>query len=281
MPTHLENHGIAPGPQQRPSDFVAGVFTPITYEVRNPSGDWRPFLVERENQFGLQDSMSCVSFSAVSAIEMQEKFLTGVERNYSDRWIAKMSNTTPQGNWLYKVAEAIEEVGLVRELSYPAPPNYTFDQYHAPIMTEVLTKLIAEGARWNQQWQFKAEFIPATKEAMLKHIKHAPLQIVIPGHAVVEFLCEADIVRYFDTYPPHEKTTPYSNIQAVMKPLLTRKPMIKRYKVNDHGKLGILTIPDGSFSDPILWAKNQEHYEFLLKFYEIPDNAPTVSFPEV
>ena len=217
------NHGVILG--QRPEDWVAGSISGLTYEVINPSGDWRPYLPTKEIQFGREDSMACVSFSLINAIEIQEKFLTGKETNYSDRFLAKRSDTTQFGNYLYKVADVVRKEGIVKETSYPTLPNYTFAEYYAEIKEPLLTDLLIEGKQWLERFTFNYEFIPLDKAELLKHIKQAPLQVVIPGHAVVGFLCEQDIINYFDTYSPHEKTTPYSMVQAVLKPVLKLKNM--------------------------------------------------------
>jgi hypothetical protein len=238
-------HGVKLG--MRPEDWIAGKVGALTYEVRNPSGDWRKSLVKKECQKSKEDSMSCVSFSATTSIEIQEKFLTGIENNYSDRWIAKMSDTMPDGNWLWKVGDAVRNLGMVQESSYPAPANYTFAQYHAAIPEPKLSELKAEGQKWKEKWDVKTEFIEGTglgvwhtkKEDLIKHLKHAPLQIVIPGHAVVDILCEEDVVNYFDTYYPFEKKTPYSNIQTAYKYVLTPKNMTNSLIVKNGEEFGI------------------------------------------
>ena len=245
MSEEFVEHGVKLG--FRPEDWVAGSIGALSFEERNPSGDWRPYLVAKEYQKAKEDSMSCVSFSAISSIEMQEKFLTGVERNYSDRWIAKMSGTTVDGNWLWKVGDTIRNLGLVAESSYPAPANFTFAQYHAEIPEAKKQELLKEGQAWKQKWDVKTEFINTSigmwytvKEDLMKHIKHAPLQIVKPGHAIVNFLCEQDIVNYFDTYKPFEKKLAYSNIQTAYKYVLTPKNMYTTKKVKVNGAYGVL-----------------------------------------
>ncbi len=245
-------HGVILG--NRPEDWVAGSIGALSFEERNPSGDWRPYLPTREKQKGKEDSMSCVSFSALSSIEMQEKFLTGKENNYSDRWIAKMSGTTAEGNYLWKVGDAVRNLGLVAETSYPAPLNFTFAQYHAEIPAAKKAELLAEGSVWKQKWDVKTEFINTSiglwstaREDLTKHLKHAPIQIVIPGHAIVNIFCEADLARYFDTYNPFEKTTPYSNIQTAYKYVLTPKNMYTTKKVKVNGAFGVLVdMPNNS-----------------------------------
>ena len=102
-----QNHGVKLG--RRPTDFIAGQ---IPYEVRNPSGDWTKFIPSGERQYNrTADSMSCVTFSLLNAIETYEKFWTGSSNNYSDRWTAKMSQTTVEGNWLWMVAETVKQFG--------------------------------------------------------------------------------------------------------------------------------------------------------------------------
>lgn len=251
MPEYIE-HGVLLG--NRPEDWVAGSIGALSFEERNPSGDWRPYLVKKEYQKGKEDSMSCVSFSACTTIEMQEKFLTGIEKNYSDRWIAKMSGTTPDGNWLYKVGDTVRNLGMVEESSYPAPPNFTFAQYHADIPEPKLSELKAEGLAWKQKWDVKTEFINTSiglwttvKEDLRKHLKHTPLQIVIPGHAIVNIFCEEDLVHYFDTYNPFEKKTTYPNIQTAYKYVLTPKNMYTTKKVKINGAYGVLVdMPNNS-----------------------------------
>ena len=55
--------------------------------------------------------------------------------------------------------------------------------------------------------------------------------------------------------------------------------MVRRFKVDDHGKLGVMLITDGAFDTPIFWAKNEAMYERLLADYEVPANAPTIQVP--
>lgn len=275
----MENHGIILG--QRPQDYMAGAFTFISYGERNPSGDWRPYLPVKEIQYGKEDSLSCVSFSAANALEVQIKHQTGQEINFSDRWLAKMSGTTREGNWLYKVGDTVRKFGMVLETDYPTSPNYTFDQYHADIPEPLYSELIEKGKAFLRQWDVKTEFVPATKEAMLKHIKHAPLQIVLPGHAILNFLCEQDVVNYFDTYAPHEKKAPYANVEAAYKYVLTPKDMPepkKFLKINDGGKIYIAVLQ--GFGGTLVAAKSMQALDELTNALEVPADAPTFTYPQ-
>lgn len=276
----MDNHGIILG--QRPEDYQAGAFTFISYEERNPSGDWTPYLVTKEKQYGKEDSLSCVSFSGCSSIEIQEKFLTGKETNYSDRWIAKMSGTTRQGNWLYKVGDTIRKSGLVLETSYPAPANYTFDEYHADIPEPLFSTLRTEGMAWLGQWDVKTEFIPTDKVSLQKHLKHAPLQVVIPGHAIV-YVVKADEnnLTLFDTYPhsgDYLFQVPYTAVEAAYKYVLTPKQVTKRFIINDNGKLGVLTLE--GFTGTAQFCDNFNEWPDFKKLLKVDDSTPVIQIPQ-
>ncbi len=219
MIEQVKNYGVKLG--KRRDDLMAGAkVSALPYEVKNLRGDWWAFLPPGEWQKSDDgDSMSCVTFSMLNAIETQEKQQTGVQVNYSDRWIAKMANTSRDGAYLYQVVDAIREFGLVKEESYPAPESYTWDEYHAPIPESLLSKLKAEGQEWLKKWDPSYEWVEVDFESLIKHIKHAPLDVVIPGHAIMNFKNEKDIIHYFDSYEPWLKQT--DRILAAMKILLT------------------------------------------------------------
>lgn len=68
MADKIKNYGVILG--SSPTTYGAGV---LPYEIRNPSGDWEPFIPPGEWQKSDNgDSMSCVTFSAINSIETQE-----------------------------------------------------------------------------------------------------------------------------------------------------------------------------------------------------------------
>lgn len=223
MPEKIINRGVILG--RRPSDFVAGT---LPYEVRLQDGNWKQFLPLGEWQNGVNfDSMACVAFSLLNCIETQEFMLTGKRINYSDRWTAKMSNTQPNGNYLYLVADTVRKYGLVKEESWPCPVNPNWNSYYADPDPATQKKLLAEGQEWLRTHQLAYEWLTTSLDDILKHLKHCPLQVIIPGHAIESFFEEAEVVNYFDSYgggsgtDPFEKKTQRSNLQDVFKPLLT------------------------------------------------------------
>ena len=136
MNNTIKNYGVLLG--QRRTDYIAGT---LPYEVRNSSGDWEQYLPTGEKQFNRNmDTMACVSFSALNAIEVQYKFLTGEEINLSDRFTATMSGTTPKGNYLWKVADSLRHDGVVPEYSWPSPQDFTWDTYYSPVPVDTINQ---------------------------------------------------------------------------------------------------------------------------------------------
>lgn len=211
------NYGIIEG--KRDTDWLAGT---LPYEVRNPSGDWTAYLPPGEWQrVQNTDFMACVTFSALNVLETQYKFF-GKTINFSDRFTAKVSGTTPQGNYLWAVADSIRNVGVVTEDQWPVPPNPTWDSYYSPIPQSVYDAAIRPNMRYESLPQ------PFTRDDLKYHLKHCPLQVTTPGHAIELFVSEHDVDRYFDSYSPFKKeyTSPFvSAMKLVYYDSITETPM--------------------------------------------------------
>ena len=218
-----QNSGVILG--KRPEDYVGGT---IPYEVRNPSGNWDASLPSGEWQrFNFFDSMACVTFSALNIIETQLRYLQGRTPNFSDRFIAKMSGTTPRGNHLWKVADTIRLEGLVEEQDWPTPPTFDWNTYYAEIPQEIKQK--AQKYRIQYEWLNSVD-----KSYLLNQLKHAPIQIVVNnGTHAVELYNESDVHHYFDSYEPWRKTT--SEMSWPLKIVVTLQIM-QFQKLNDGAK---------------------------------------------
>lgn len=214
---------------RRSTDYVAGDVAEagsLPYEVKNESGDWLAYLPSGERQSNRNgDSQACVTFSALNSIETQQKFLTGFADNYSDRWTAKRSETMPNGNFLWKVADTIRKEGLILETDYPAPSTYTWAEYHADIAEPLASQLVAKGKTWLENWGIGYEWINLLPETLIRHLKHAPIQAVFPAHAVMiyKFDPKADVLYYLDSYSPFLKARARSEFNSALKIVLTPK----------------------------------------------------------
>lgn len=217
----FKNYGVIN--EIRDTDYLAGT---LPYEIRNESGDWTWYVPKGENQYSqATDTMACVSFSFLNCLETQVKFLTGQEIDFSDRFLAKISNTTHQGNYLSVVADAFRHNGCVIENEWPAPANFTWEEYYAEIPQEVKDKAL--GIR--ELYEVTYEWVDVDNPSLQHHLKQAPLQLVIPGHAICGVYEQADIFKFFDSYAPYLKD--YTNPPMyAMKIVLTlkKKPLTEK-----------------------------------------------------
>lgn len=231
------NKGVILG--QRDTDWVAGA---IPFEELNPSGDWTAWLPPGEWQYVNNfDLMACVTFSALNCIETVYHFRTGYKLNFSDRFTAYMSGTTTNGNWLWKVGDSIRKDGVVLEAKWPTPQNATWENYYVNPPLDVIN----EAKTFLNDWTINYEFIDFSKESLLKHLKHSPIQVVIPGHAVMLFASTQQVNKYFDSYEPFikERTEGFA---SALKYVMTPKTM-QTLVMLDGGK-DIWLVRDGKRS---------------------------------
>src|SRR3990167_10083955 len=107
----------------KPDDYVFGA-SPVPYEEINPSGDWSDYLPTRERQnLHNIETYACVTFTTLNAIEILIRKQYGLERNYSDRFLAMVSGTKEGGNTPNTVAEFLRKVGVVGEEVWPFSPD--------------------------------------------------------------------------------------------------------------------------------------------------------------
>lgn len=193
---------------------------------------------ERQRQNGFEP-LSCTSYAVCNAIEMifnykLEKELTKHDRqwldekgylnekgkiNFSDRFLAEMSDTTEDGNYIHKVAKIAATVGLVPEKDYPYPKDPTWDKYYKEINDDLKKKgkEFLERFTLGYQWTDKLE----------EDIKESPIVVVVHAwkknddglyykagdfnHAVVKYRKGNWI---FDSYRPFFKQVTSDNLQT-------------------------------------------------------------------
>lgn len=214
---------------QRPTDYVAGKVGAIQYKVRNPSGDWRNFVVRGEKQWYPNfDTFACTAYANNNSAEIQLKYLTGVELNFSDRALSVLAENTQQGNYLYKPADIGRKLGRILEQDWPddAGDPKSWQEYNKPVSEDVLKKRV----RFKEEY----EWIDPSRASIEYHLKQAPILIVIGyGQALHNVVCvhsDAQGLWYFDSYDPWLKVTtqlPKSALKLIVTPvtntLLVRK----------------------------------------------------------
>jgi len=186
----------------RPLDYVYGAETGIPEKlIINVSGDWTKHLPTNERQkLSGFDVLACVSFSAANVLEIlfnyhlknklftlqQERFLKlagYIDKegnvNFSDRFIAKVSGTTKNGNSLWRVWDAIRAHGLVPENEWPFTKQQTdWESYYAEIPDSVK----ARGTQFKAFFDIRYEWAiitpqPASIDIFKKLLQYSPIQV--------------------------------------------------------------------------------------------------------
>jgi len=231
---NMENFGVLQGNELelRPEIWLCGGSTGIIDDIT--VNDWTPYLPENERQSRYNlDSMGCVSFSACNTLEtlfnyyyindllsvedrvwLKEKgYIVNGKINFSDRFIAKMSGTTENGNYFYIVGDTIRKSGLVPESSWGWNEPFNWDQYYSEVSEEVVDL----GLQFAERFKINYEFV-SKNDLISEALTHSPLQVgvyawanengeyVFPegksaNHGVENF----KVWDIFDTYDPFIK----------------------------------------------------------------------------
>lgn len=199
-------------PKIEKTDWKVGAEGIIYKEVCQ---DWAPFLPTYEAQIGQYvATQACVTFSALNCIETQLK-QQGININLSDRFTAKMSGTTMNGNTLQAVLDSIRNDGWLLEEDYPFDRSreglVSWEKYYQEIPQELKDKAkknLAE-ATWqvNYEWVNIGQCQPDL-EVLKYHLKQAPLQRATSygsglcnyEHATMIYKIDKTGIYVFDSY---------------------------------------------------------------------------------
>ena len=158
--------------ESSPADYIFGAGSQDCL-VKIPLQEREQYLPKGERQFGREDFMDCATRSPINLLA--EKFtyaykngLLSLENrkwlekkgyvtpwgvDFSDRYIAILSETTRSGNSLKAPIEAIRKNGLIPKPMLSASEDMTFDQYH----TGVTEKMKALGQEFLQRFTINYE----------------------------------------------------------------------------------------------------------------------------
>lgn len=230
----IDNFGLIDS-SPKPNDWEVGGFTPLGRQSLNSYGDWTEFLPLPEYQNNNFDRLACVSYSLLNCLEILYKFLTQTDRNFSDRFLAKMSRTTKEGNTLERVFDTARDIGLVDEVLW-ADVNTNWDDYYQ----EIPINIINEAYEFKNDWSLYREWVnPYEKDLIYNSLKDAPLQITVAyttgegilkptgrhNHAVCLF--NAEYGKYWEIFDHYTQTIKKYHwdyvFGAILKPTLNRK----------------------------------------------------------
>lgn len=226
---------------------------PTDWNVSGESGvvykeicqDWTPYLpVYETQQTSLIATQACVTFSALNCIETQlaqQGVIVG-ERGFSDRFTAKMSGTTANGNTLQKVLDSIRNDGWLLEEDYPFVENWNEYYQEIPQALKDKAKENLKNADWqvNYEWFNIGECHPNLAEVS-KQLKQAPLQRATSyssgncnfEHATMLYKINSEGIWIYDSY----------NGGIVKNPLTYAMPALMKIVVSPKVSTEWLMIP--------------------------------------
>lgn len=211
------NTGFIPiGPDR--TDYLGGT---IPFEVRIKDGQWPEkyitSITEAQNRGGFEP-MSCVSHSNCNIVEMQlnymidrgilksgvpaydflkkNKYLTKDNKvSLSERFLAKVSNTSRQGNSMKRVADAARHYGYVPQTLWPYSKDInSWNEFYKKIPQEVYKM----GEEFNKYFELQYEWL--TKSQIVEHLQHAPIQV---GTAICGNWFGNEIIKPCNLNPSH------------------------------------------------------------------------------
>lgn len=230
----------------QPSDFIAGVNSPLVLELLNTTRDWTLDSPQGERQAVPFETFSCVSQTVVRKIVARLNLILRVgilQKDYpaayefatknryiadgkfdcSERFLAVVSGTDPtKGNSGRKVCQAARDFGMVPEWMLPDEGLENRDEYYCktPASQALLAKAIEMGKESKTYFDISWESIPT--DLSDQYLAQAPVMWFIPicagyeSKAVVP-ACNQEIIHAVMEIRPRD---PNKHIQDSYDPFL-------------------------------------------------------------
>ena len=121
--------------------------------------DFTKSFVKFENQsIPNFETYACTCFASTTQIEIQEKRQYGIEKNYSDRWLAIISGLNGSGGTdPQRVYQAIRDYGLIPEDMLPFSGDINTAEEYFSFKGANREECYAEGRRWLEKYDFRYE----------------------------------------------------------------------------------------------------------------------------
>lgn len=239
--TQPENRGLLTEPIVFGKDGVFGSATSYAGKhVVRPDGQWDTVEYERQSS-GDFDTFSCVSFGLNNQEELYMLNRYGIKKNHSDRALARMSDTQPNGNTPQKVYEARRKKGFLFENEWPWP----FDVKEWSVyMMEIPRNLIILAIGYSAEWRFWHDYVPMNPVSIKEALKYSPVAVsvaLMPDEngvyykpvgwrdthfAVLRGYYDNGDWKLLDTYLPYEKRVRSNTIFEVGKVIEIQRQII-------------------------------------------------------
>ena len=156
-------------------DYVLGA-SPLTKSVIKPDGQWTQDLPQDEIQKGRYvETMGCVGYSMLNAIEILAKIKFDAIWNKSDRYTNKMTGTGKNGNSMRTVGDITRKsAGVIDEITYPWDrEKLNWSQYYQTVPN----RMVQIGSDWLKEFQIGYEKVWCNKRLMMEALKYSPLWV--------------------------------------------------------------------------------------------------------
>lgn len=160
-----------------PNDhYIFGGYGSLKAKALNPSRDWQPFVpvsVEVQNLNDIEPQ-ACSNFGTLNAVEIIIKILLNQDKDYSDRYFAKMSGTNPErgGNSPHLVAEYLRKRGVVDQQDWVFDGSIdTLEKFYSdiPLAVQRLARTFTD------EFEFGHDWIPSDPKALYDALQYSPL----------------------------------------------------------------------------------------------------------
>ena len=152
----------------------------------NGMKDWLKYPSEREIQrSNYVDYMDCTVEAAMNAYHIFMELYNGwpipidkpvfPSKNLSQRFTAKMSGVTQNGNTTFNADNSVENDGVLDEAIWPRNENLDWVQYYSSIPQSVKDKAV----RSLKSWRYKAYSISPDHNTMIKALKKGILGVTV------------------------------------------------------------------------------------------------------
>ena len=193
----MKNTGVILETKQ-PQDLVFGANERVKHTLTIEDRKWLPYYSTGELQFAVDDTMSCVIFSAIKVLSAYFNYLIRNkmlsisnmkwiqdegylnekgEFDASERFTSAMSNTSERGNTGGRVWWSIRNHGIVPQGKCPwnGEPAAWFRN-----KANITQKMKDAGLESVKRFDIMYERVTTTPEELSKAIQHSPIQVFIP-----------------------------------------------------------------------------------------------------
>ena len=157
----------------------------LRVEILQEDGQWDEHLppVELQRVRNIE-TVSCVAFATLNAIEILLKKKYGEDKDFSERYTAILAETDRIGTTPKRGAEAIRKQGVISDELLPFSEDIkSWSEYHSP--TPMLSGFLEKGAKWLENydfgydWVFTGGSIENKRESLIRALQSSPVGVSV------------------------------------------------------------------------------------------------------